>query len=57
MSSGSKNDRQGVGIPQVGGRNTISKTRPGWLNELGSWITKQVIQAYHQYGMDSRPAL
>jgi len=21
-----------------------------WLNELGSWITKQLIQAYHQYG-------
>jgi hypothetical protein len=23
------------------------KRRPGWLNELGSWITKQLIQAYH----------
>jgi hypothetical protein len=22
---------------------------PGWLNELDSWITKQLIQAYHQY--------
>jgi hypothetical protein len=21
---------------------------PGWLNELGSWITYQLIQAYHQ---------
>ena len=30
---------------------------PGWLNELGSWITCQLIQAYHQYGMGSRPAL
>ena len=30
---------------------------PGWLNELGSWITQQLIQAYHQYGVDSRPAL
>ena len=20
---------------------------PGWLNELGSWITLQLIQAYH----------
>ena len=30
---------------------------PGWLNELGSWITYQLIQAYHQYGMGSRPAL
>jgi hypothetical protein len=29
---------------------------PGWLNELGSWITLQLI-AYHQYGMGSRPAL
>ena len=26
---------------------------PGWLNELGSWITKQLIQAYHQYGVGS----
>ena len=25
---------------------------PGWLNELGSWITKQLIEAYHQYGVD-----
>ena len=24
---------------------------PGWLNELGSWIT------YQQYGVGSRPAL
>ena len=30
---------------------------PGWLNDLGSWITKQPIQAYHQYGVGSRPAL
>jgi hypothetical protein len=30
---------------------------PGWLNELGSWITYQLIQAYHQYGVGSRPAL
>ena len=30
---------------------------PGWLNELGSWITYQLIHAYHQYGVDSRPAL
>jgi hypothetical protein len=29
----------------------------GWLNELGSWITYQLIQAYHQYGMGSHPAL
>jgi hypothetical protein len=27
------------------------------INELGSWITYQLIQAYHQYGMSSRPAL
>ena len=33
------------------------KLGPGWLNELGSWITKQLIQAYHQYGVGSRPAL
>jgi hypothetical protein len=30
---------------------------PGWLNELGNWITKQLIQVYHQYGLGSRPAL
>jgi hypothetical protein len=30
---------------------------PGWLNELGSWITLHLIQAYHQYGVGSRPAL
>jgi hypothetical protein len=30
---------------------------PGWLNELGSSITQQLIQAYHQYGVGSRPAL
>jgi hypothetical protein len=27
----------------------------GQLNGLGSWFTKQLIQAYHQYGMGSRP--
>jgi hypothetical protein len=26
--------------------------KPGWLNELSSWITQQRIQAYHQYGVD-----
>ena len=30
---------------------------PGWLNELCSWITQQLIQAYHKYGVGSRPAL
>ena len=30
---------------------------PGWLNELDSWITWQLIQAYHQYDVGSRPAL
>jgi hypothetical protein len=29
----------------------------GWLNELGSWITEQLMQAYHQYGVGLRPAL
>ena len=28
-----------------------------WLNELGSCITLQLIQAYHQYGVGSSPAL
>ena len=27
-----------------------------WLNELGCWIY-ELIQAYHQYGMGSCPAL
>ena len=26
----------------------------GWLNDLGSWIIQQLIQAYHRYGVDSR---
>ena len=30
---------------------------PGWFNELGSWITQQLIQAYHHYGIGSPPAL
>jgi len=30
---------------------------PGWLNELGSWITYQLIEVYYQYGVGSRPAL
>jgi hypothetical protein len=29
---------------------------PGWLSELGISITKQLIQAYYQYGVGSRPA-
>ena len=35
----------------------ISFEGPGWLNELGIWITQQLIQAYNQYGVGSRPAL
>jgi hypothetical protein len=30
---------------------------PGWLNELGSWIIEQLVQAYHQYGVGSFQAL
>jgi hypothetical protein len=30
---------------------------PAWRNELGSWITEQLMQAYHQYGVGSRLAL
>jgi hypothetical protein len=29
----------------------------GWLNELGSWITWQLIQAYHQYDVGLHPVL
>ena len=25
-----------------------------WLNELGSWITEQLVQAYHHYAVGSR---
>ena len=25
---------------------------PGWLNDLGSWITQQLIQTYHQYSIE-----
>ena len=39
------------------GHNTVVHTGPRWLNELGIWITLQLIQAYHQYGMGSCPAL
>jgi hypothetical protein len=28
----------------------------GWLSELDSWNTYQLIQAYHQYGVGLRPA-
>ena len=35
----------------------ITFSGPVWLNELGSWIIQQLIQAYHQYGVGSRPAL
>jgi hypothetical protein len=37
--------------------NFSGKKGPGWLNELGSWITYQFIQAYHQYSMGWRLAL
>jgi hypothetical protein len=33
-----------------------SREGPGWLNEVGRWIY-QLIQAYHQYGVGSLPAL
>jgi hypothetical protein len=35
----------------------IQNEGPGWLNELGSWITEQLIQAHHQYGVGSCLAL
>jgi hypothetical protein len=28
-----------------------------WLNELGIWITSQLIPAYHQYVVGLRPSL
>ena len=35
----------------------IKMKEPGWLSELGNWITYQLVQAYHQYGVGSCPAL
>jgi hypothetical protein len=29
----------------------------GWFNQVGSWITEQIMQAYHQYGVGSRATL
>jgi hypothetical protein len=36
---------------------TNNSKGPGMFNELGSWITYQLIQAYQQYGVGSPPAL
>jgi len=47
----------GIGLPMWYIFSFLLLLGPGWLNELGSWITKQLIQAYHQYGVGSRPAL
>ena len=33
------------------------KLQSVWLTELGSWITLQLMHAYHQYDVGSRPAL
>ena len=33
------------------------KLQSVWLIELGSWITLQLMHAYHQYDVGSRPAL
>ena len=35
----------------------IKMKEPRWLSELGNWITYQLVQAYHQYGVGSCPAL
>ena len=37
--------------------SNIRNAKRGWINELGSWITKQLIQGYHQHGVGLRPAL
>jgi len=37
--------------------NFICHAGPGWLNELSSWVTQQLIQAYQQYGVGSHLAL
>ena len=41
--------RKGIAIT-----NFKTEQGPGWFNEVGCWIT---VQAYHQYGVGSRPAL
>jgi len=33
------------------------RQEPGWLNELGSLITYQLIQAFHQYCVGLRSTL
>ena len=37
-----------LGSCRLGWLNELGSCRLGWLNELGSWITQQLIQAYHQ---------
>ena len=36
---------------------TLSLWGPGWLKELGSCITLELVQTYHQYSIGSSPAL
>ena len=35
----------------------LNTTGARWLNELSSWTTLQLVQAYYQNGVGSRPAL
>jgi hypothetical protein len=44
-------------VPDESEQGHTSCEGPGWLNELGSWITQQIIQAYHQYSVGSRKPL
>ena len=48
----------GVTVLHLGSPRIYSGVRgPGWLNELQIYFFLQLIQAYHQYGVGSRPAL
>ena len=38
-------------------KEAIDLRGPRWLNELGRWITSQLIQAFHQYSVGSRLVL
>jgi hypothetical protein len=44
-------------LATYGTKDTGRRQIKQWLNELGSWITLQLIQAYHQYGVGLRPTL
>ena len=57
LQTGTRHRRFHIYITFITDVSPILSQGPGWLNELGSWITYQLIQAYHQYCVGSHPAL